>query len=369
MKKLTRRTERFNGWTLGLDVHKRMIQYVWLDEQGDERANQRIPATAKALDQVVQAALDQGLAVQAVVEASGCFLWVYDLLVERLGRDHVQVAAPSKVRVIADSQEKNDANDAWWLAYLGYEGRLPRARVVEGDLRELRIATREMRSVIDQRSDLKRRFRSHLAQLGRPLTKTAWASQRGRAQLEALVAELEASEGVRGLALRHLADRIESLDREVAFWRQQIETLAGQFELVAHLDEQLPGVGPTIAPVVVAELGDPRAYHSPGAYAKATGLTPGYRESGGFRRGGSITRAGSSHVRWALTRAVLSCLRCTRGSGLSVRQWVESRKRRGKALKLVMVAAARKIAEAIWRLVNWGEAFDLTRSFGKPRPT
>jgi len=115
---------------------------------------------------------------------------------------------------------------------------------------------------------------------------------------------------------------------------------------------------------VVAELGDPRQYHSAAAYTKATGLTPGYRESGGRRRGGVITREGSAHARWALTRAILSCRRCKSGTGWLVSQWVEKRRRRGKSLKATMVAAARKLAEGIWRLANWGEEFDLARAFG-----
>lgn len=369
MKKLTRRTERFKGWTLGLDLHKRFIQACRLDAHGDEHANERMPATDPALRKLVTDMTKQGRPVQAVLEASGCFLWAYDLLVELLGRDLVQVAAPSKVRVIADSQEKNDTNDAWWLAYLAHEGRLPQARVVEGDLRELRLATREMRSVIEERSDLKRRFRSHLAQLGRPLTKTAWASQKGRAQLQQLLTELDATAGLRGVALRRLATRIDQLDQETAYWHDRTQALAAKFPLVAQLDDQLPGIGPILAPIVVAELGDPRAYHSASAYAKATGLTPGYRESGGRRHGGVITRQGSAHVRWALTRAVLSCRRCTRGPGLAVRQWIDKRCDRGKPLKLAMVAAARKLATSIWRLVNLGEAFDLTRCFGRPRLT
>lgn len=364
MKKLQQHRPRFKGWTMGLDLHKQFFQYCWLDEQGDERANERGAATPAVLWSVIQDVLDQGRSVQVSLEASGCFLWAYDLLVEKLGADAVQVAAPSKVRVIADSQEKNDSNDAWWLAYLAYEGRLPRALVATGALRELRIACREQRSVIQEQSDLKRRLRSHLAQLGLPLCKTAWVSIKGRAQLDALLTQVEQTAGMRGQALRRLSQRIDHLQQEVRYWRQQSNALAQGFPLVELLETQLPGVGPTIAAVVVAELGDPRQYHSPAAYAKATGLTPGYRESAGRRKGRVITREGSAHVRWALTRAILGCRRCKEGPGRVVRQWIEKRCRRGKSLKSAMVAAARKLAEGIWRLVQWGEVFDLARAFG-----
>jgi transposase len=368
MKKLTRRSKRFKGWTLGLDLHRKSMQYQWLNQRGDDQASAKLAATPELLRQLVKEVQAAGHAVQVCLEASGCFLWAYDLLVELVGREHVHVAAPSKVRVIAASQEKNDANDAWWLAYLTYEGRLPEAFVAEGALRELRIACREERAVIAERSDLQRRFRSHLAQLGRSLPKSVWASAKGQQQVEAVVTELAATAGQRGQAVRRLGTRIQALAQEAAYWREQAAQLAEAFPAVATLDAELPGVGPTVAAVVWSELGDPMRYRSPKAYGKATGLTPGYRESAGRRSKLGITREGSAHVRWALTRAILSCTRCRRGPGLAVKQWVAAREQRGKPRKLAMVAAARKLAEGIWRLFHLGEAFDLTRIFGRPRP-
>ena len=76
------------------------------------------------------------------VEASGYSLWVYDALRERHGEERVHVAQAKKIRAIANSRRKNDANDAFWLAYLTHEGRLPEAWIPTGELRELRIATR-----------------------------------------------------------------------------------------------------------------------------------------------------------------------------------------------------------------------------------
>ncbi|MHB1157080.1 MAG: transposase [Phycisphaerales bacterium] len=93
-----------------------------------------------------------------------------------------------------------------------------------------------------------------------------------------------------------------------------------------------------------------------------TGLTPGYRASGGRVQKKKIAREGSSHVRWALTRAVLACSRCKHGPGVSLWQWVMKMSRR-KPKKAAMVAAARKLAEGVWRLFAWGEQFDLRRMF------
>jgi hypothetical protein len=77
----------------------------------------------------------------------------------------------------------------------------------------------------------------------------------------------------------------------------------------------------------------------------------------------SITRHGSRLGRWALTRSVLACMRCKKGPGVQVKAWVLKQVSRQKAKRKVIVAAARKMAEGVWRLFAWGEAFDLRRAF------
>lgn len=357
MKKLTRKTVRFKGLTLGLDLHKKFIEWCLLDRQGDEVEGGRIGSNEKELAALL--AKRKGQPLQVCMEACGCFIWVFDSVKAQLGREAVHVAQPHRLRVIANSMEKNDANDAWWLAYILYEGRMPEAHVAEGTQRDMRIATRELRSYTDQRSDLLRRFKSHLAQAGVTVPKSWQASKMGRAKAKESIASIR---GERGQALERLRREIARLTRTILFWRVRINEHSAQLPDVKILRDEMPGFGPIISASVVAELNDPKAYRSEKAYAKATGLTPGERESGGKAQKVGITRAGSRHARWAFTRAVISCLRCKRGTGQRVRQWVEARAKYKPKCK-VIVAAARKLAEGVWRLFALGEAFDLGRAF------
>ena len=357
MKKLLRKAVRFKGLTLGLDLHKKFIEWCLLDRRGNESAGGRVGSNEKELTALL--ARWQGQRLQVCMEACGCFIWVFDLVKAQLGGAAVHVAQPSRLRVIADSMEKSDANDAWWLAYILYEGRLPEAHVAEGAQRDLRIATRELRAYTDARSDLLRRFKSHLAQVGVAVPKNWHVSKVGRTAAKEVVEKIA---GERGQALERLRREIGRLTRTLLFWRARIAKLSEGFADVKVLCAEMPGFGPTIAPIVVAELQEPKAFHSEKAYAKATGLIPGVRESGGKSQKVGITRAGSRHARWAFTRAVLSCLRCKRGVGQRIRQWVEERSRYKPKCKVV-VAAARKMAEGVWRLFALGEAFDLSRAF------
>ncbi|MEN8152371.1 MAG: IS110 family transposase [Planctomycetota bacterium] len=357
MKKLKRRPVRFKGLTVGLDVHLKSTSYSIFDIRGDEVAAGKVESSVEGISELL-GKIGRKKA-QFVLEASGSSLWVFDLLSDHVGRDQVHMAQPHRIRPIANSLEKNDANDAWWLAYLQFEGRLPEALVPEGELRELRIMTREQRSVTDRRADLVRRFKSHLALQGVKISTNDFHTKAVRRQAAEVAHSIP---GARGDALRRLLRRIESLDEEVGYWEAKVTKLCRDQPEVQTMRKEIPGIGPVIAAIVYAELGDPSRYRSAKAFACATGLVPNYRESGGRKMPAKMSRAGSRHARWALTRAIIGCSRCKRGPGVMVTRWV-NRRLRHRPKKHVRVAAARKLAEGIWRLFSLGEEFDLAKAF------
>jgi transposase len=344
-----------------LERKEPMKKLVVLDSRGDEERGGRVDATREGLEELL--GFLRRRESQFVLEAGPSFLWVFDFLSAKAGRERLHVAQPHRVRPIANSLEKSDANDAWWLAYLCFEGRLPESFVAEGEVRELRIATRELRAAVERRSSLIRRFRAHLAQAGRRLRvknfQTVGAREAARERIEQL-------EGMRQLALSRLLASIEFQDQEIAWWRERVEELVEELPMVATIVREMPGFGVTLASIVIAELGDPHRFRNAKAYASSTGLAPGYRQSGGYKMPVGMSRAGSRHARWAFTRAVIGCLRCQRGAGASVKYWV-LRRSRNKPKRKVMVAAARKLAEGVWRLFALGECFDLSKAFPGPK--
>ena len=80
MKKRQRRPNRFQGATVGLDLHKQFIQASVIDPLGDEISNKRITATHKAIHKLIDQLQKTHTHIQVSFEASGCFLWVFDLL-------------------------------------------------------------------------------------------------------------------------------------------------------------------------------------------------------------------------------------------------------------------------------------------------
>ncbi|HEX8998593.1 MAG TPA: IS110 family transposase [Blastocatellia bacterium] len=358
MKKLMRKPVRFKGLSVGLDVHQEFIEYCVLDRNGDQVDAGRIASSQDTLRAFI-ARLKKREKLQVSLEACRCFIWIFDLLISELDRDVVHVAQPSRLHVISNSMEKNDANDAWWLAYLMFEGRLPESFVAEGTLRDLRIASRELRSYTDLRGDLLRRFRSHMAQAGVKVRKNWHTSKIGRKKMSKILTSIK---GERRRALQMLKKQIKTLSTQLKLWQARVKELSKSFPEVQTMIDNLPGFGTITAGVTMAELGSPQRFRNQRAYAKATGLTPGYRQSGGKNNATAITRQGSRHVRWAFTRSIICCLRCKGGLGAQIKAWVENQSK-NKRKKKVVVAAARKMAEGVWRLFSLGEAFDLAKAF------
>ena len=68
--------------------------------------------------------------------------------------------------------------------------------------------------------------------------------------------------------------------------------------------QTIPGVGPTLAAVFVAEIGDVTRFPGPAQLTSWAGLTPRHHESDTTVRRGRITKQGSKLVRWAAIEAV-----------------------------------------------------------------
>jgi transposase len=345
----------------GLDVHKSQITYCILDRKGRETATGRIRADREGLASFLAEHVGRKT-FHFSFEASGYSMWVHDWLVDAQGADRVHVAHAAHVRAIANSDRKNDDNDAYWLAYLTHDGRLPEAHFPDHELRELRLATRYRVRLVRQRSRVIKQIRSLLAQVGIQI-RGAFDSGRAQDHLGTLLRGGDLSPA-RAACLEDSLAHVAALDALVAKWEETIDELASAHTAIAALRAEIPGFGRTLAPVIYAETGDPRRFGSAKQLGGFTGLTPRDRSSAGKTRHGQMTRAGSPFLRWALVQAVLACQKSRRGPGFVIGTWVRRHQKRLGDKKRAQCAAARKLAEAMYRLFEYGECFDVARAFG-----
>lgn len=368
MKKFAGRAKKVNTDVIGLDVHKDMIAFSHLDAAGDELHSGELAATGEAVLETLRL-VTAGRETHVSMEATGGMLWLYDVLVREFGEKHVHVAQPRRIRAIANSQEKNDANDAYWLAYYTFEGRLPEAWIPTGRTRELRIAIRARMEAVRQRSRATVILKAYLRQMGQRLPGVRMDGEAVLARARELASD---TPGSLGEALRTTFARYEAAARDVEAWDTSIAALCEDMPQVKKLQERIPGVGPTLASVIVAESGPMERFSTPKAYAKYTGMTPGSRSTGGRTIHGAMTRQGSRYLRWALNQAVIHCLRGSREPGSGTRgalaRWVDAKERRTQIKAKARVAAARKLATAIWWLFHRPAQFNLFHAFGSAPP-
>jgi transposase len=363
MKKLNDPVRKVNAQSVGLDVHKDVTVFCVHDASGCVVQEGRFKSRPKELNDFF-ASIVAGGETHITFEASRSSLWVYDVACKHVDEDHVHVAQAKRIRSIANTLTKNDANDAWWLAYLTYEGRLPEAYVPQGQILELRISTRERRSCVERRTMIINRLRAHLAQLGEIVPSTSVFTQKARLFL--CQKALETS-GARGRALRSCLDELDYRQAAIADWEEVIASTCGSLPDVQLIEDQMPGIGKALAATIVAEAGDITRFHSAKAFGCSTGLTPSDQSTSGKTIHGGITRSGSPHLRWAMTQAAMGCLRSKSGAGLAAGNWIRSKQKRMGNKAKARAAGGRKLAECVWRLFNLGECFDAGRAFGAPR--
>ena len=161
-----------------------------------------------------------------------------------------------------------------------------------------------------------------------------------------------------GLRIASLRSLITAYNQEIiALQREVAAALAGDVGYLAI--QAIPGVGPALAAVFVAEIGDVGRFASAPQLCSWAGLTPRHRESDTTVRRGPITEQGPRLVRWA---AVEATQRLPRGSKQAA-DFHRIADRRGTGIG--RVAAARKLLTLIYYGLRDGHLRCLTRRSGK----
>jgi transposase len=235
---------------------------------------------------------------------------------------------------------KNDQRDAADLADLLRMGRLPEAWIAPPATRELRGWVRHRAKLVGLRSNLKCQVHAVLAAAGVAVPMSDLFGPSGQ--------KLLASPAVSAVLAVESRSRVDSLLRLITSLDFEIDTFAGLVAGRLRTDpgyraiQQIPGVGPLLGAVFVAEIGDITRFHRPAELACWAGLTPTHRESDTTVHRGKITKQGSRLVRWAAVEAVQRVPAHTRLG--QIRDRVGERRGRN----IGVVAAARELTGLVF---------------------
>lgn len=151
-----------------------------------------------------------------------------------------------------------------------------------------------------------------------------------------------------GFLLAKMLARIDTLTADIADVDARIETEIAPFaQAVDRLDE-IPGIGPTAAHVILAEIGtDMSRFPTSAHLASWARFAPGTKESAGKKKGNATTGHGNPYLARVLGEAAVAAARTDTFLGERYRRIA---RRRGK--KKAIVAIGRSILTIIWHLLS-----------------
>ena len=316
---------------VGIDLHRRRSVIVRMTREG-ERIGPVVRVDSDPFELAQQVAL-WGENPEVVLEATYGWYWAADVLAEAGATVHL--AHPLGVKGFTYRRVKNDERDAADLADLLRMGRLPEAWVAPPAARALREVVRHRCKMVSLRSGLKAQVHAVLAKQGVRVAVSDLFGAAGRAQLNQM--QLDPPFAARVLSLQRL---IEAYTFEI-----EVATKRLTAQLTHHPGytaiQALPGVGPILAAVFVAEIGDVTRFARPQQLCSWAGMTPRHRESDTTVHRGRITKQGNTLVRWAAVEAVQ---RVHRGPIAHTRARISAR--RGN--NIGKVAAARELLTLVF---------------------
>ena len=198
-----------------------------------------------------------------------------------------------------------------------------------------------------------------LAKLGVPVTCSDIFGTAGSAWLDGL--GLPQPYGGKVTSLRHLAGELTGEITMVS--EVTADLLAG--DRGYRVIQQLPGIGPVLAAVITAEIGDVHRFRTAAQLCSWAGLTPRHRESDTKVARGHVTKQGSRMLRWAVIEAVQ---RVPRDSVIGASKGAIIGRRGKEAKNIAKVAAARKLLTLVFYGLRDGQIRCLSRSPAGPPP-
>jgi transposase len=316
---------------VGIDLHRRRSVIVRMDADGQVLGVEQVRNDPVELSMAMAKA---GPDPEVALESTYGWYWAVDLL----QADGATVHLVHPLGLHWDSRRvKNDIRDSTELAHRLRRGDLPESHIAPPEHRELRELVRYRAKLTALRTSAKAQVHAVMAKEGILPALDDMFGPGGRK----LLAEMP-FEGAYAL-------RVDSLLKLLDIYAGELTVV--EAELAARFKDHqgyraiqaICGVGPVLAAIFVAEIGDIGRFPDARHLCSWAGLTPKHKESDTKVQRGHITKQGNHLVRWAAVEAVASARHG--GEPISPTYFRVGR-RRGKMIG--RVAAARKLLTLVF---------------------
>ena len=271
---------------------------------------------------------------------------------------------------------KTDKLDAVWLCKVAERQMIRPSFVPPPQIRRLRDVTRYRSDLVAVRTAEKNRAEKLLedAQIKLSVVASDIFGSSGRAMMAALIAGERSPKALAQLArssmrrkitaleeaftghftdhhaflLGKMLDRVGGIDTDIAELDARIEEMIAPFAAAAERLDEIPGIGPIAAAIIIAEIGlDMTRFPTPAHLASWAKFAPGVKESAGKKKGKGSTGHGNSYLGRILGEAAVAASKTDSFLGQRYRRIA---RRRGA--KKAIVAVGRSILVIVWHLLS-----------------
>jgi len=329
---------------IGVDVHKRSVTAVAVDELGRQLDERTVQVGSEELLEWVVGLGEERL--WAIEDCRRLMRWLERQLIragEALVRVPPKLMAPERRH--GRARGKSDPIDALAIARAAVrEPDLSRPREDEEPFRELKLLVDHRDAIVDERRRVHQRLRWHLYQLD-PTYEVPLRMLARSSHLEGVARWLARQQHDLQVRLaRELVVRCRSLNRGIAELDRELEQ---RTEALAPALLDLPGCGPITAAKLLAEIGPVERFQTDAQPPRHSGVAPLEASSGRIQRH-RLDRSGNRQLNAALYRIAITQARVHEPA----RAYLERKRAEGKSRREAIRCLKRLLVRVVFQTLK-----------------
>ena len=333
----------------GIDLHARSMYVCIQDQSGKILLHRNFRANPDVLLQAVDP-YRQDLAV--AVECIFTWYWIADLC-SREGIAFV-LGHALYMKAIHGGKTKNDKIDSQKIASLLRSGMFPMAYVYPQGMRSTRDLLRRRLYLARQHAELQTHIQNTNTQYNLPYFEKRIDRRSNRTGIG-----LRFSDPVVCTSVEVDGALMDAIHQQILTIERQINAQVPEHDPVAvHLLRSIPGIGKTLALVILYEIHDINRFPAVGNFLSYARLVKCPHESAGKRKTGTNNKIGNVHLKWAFSEAACLFLRKNLPAKL-YHQRLVSRYGKAKALSIL----TQKLGRTVYTMLKRRTPFDAKRFF------
>jgi len=327
---------------IGLDLHKKSIFATVLDGDGKILSKTKIGPKSRDICYYLKS---QGAKGELSVAMEASYNWPYYYRAAEEAADTIVLAHPLKTRIIGEAKIKTDKIDSAVLAYMLKADMLPAAYVPSKATMENKLLLRSRISLVRIRTQIKNKIhaivdRNTDSYLGLENMTDIFTKTGIKILQDTKICPIDHK------ILAGYLDLISEIDKKIKDIESQIDKKSIEDKDIELL-KTIPGIGTFTAFLIKSEIDDIKRFSSKEKLSSYAGLIPSTHSSGQRLYHGRIVKQGNKFLRWALTEAAQTSIRCSEYFRYHYSK-IRSRKNGNSAT----IAIARRMLEVIYVMLK-----------------